>query len=90
MIAVNYLALRTLTEGLLDRMPDGSVVVSTASMAGNLWKKRAEAIDELLDLDLADGWTASLQWYDDTRPLSTRACTTSPRRSSSATRYDGR
>jgi NAD(P)-dependent dehydrogenase (short-subunit alcohol dehydrogenase family) len=34
-------------------------------MAGNLWKKRAEAIDELLELDLAGGWTPSLEWFDE-------------------------
>ena len=62
-IAVNYLAVRTLTEGLLDRMPEGGAIVNTASMAGNLWKKRADAIDELLGLDLEVGWTPSLQWF---------------------------
>ena len=64
-IAVNYLALRTLSEGLADRMPDGSAIVNTASTAGNLWKKRAEAIDELLALDMAGtGWNASLAWFE--------------------------
>ena len=64
-ITVNYLALRTMTEGLLDLMPEGGAVVNTASMAGNLWKKRVEPIDELLSLDLADGWTPSLTWFDE-------------------------
>jgi NAD(P)-dependent dehydrogenase (short-subunit alcohol dehydrogenase family) len=64
-MTVNYLAPRTLTEGLLDRMPEGGAVVNTASMAGNLWKKRVESIDELLSLDLADGWAPALQWYDE-------------------------
>lgn len=62
-IAVNYLSVRTLTESLLDRMPDGSAVANTASMAGNLWRTRADAIDELLALDLSGGWAASLQWF---------------------------
>jgi NAD(P)-dependent dehydrogenase (short-subunit alcohol dehydrogenase family) len=64
-IAVNYLALRTLTEGLLDLMPESGAIVNTASMAGNLWKKRAERIDELLSLDLADGWAPSLAWFEE-------------------------
>jgi NAD(P)-dependent dehydrogenase (short-subunit alcohol dehydrogenase family) len=63
-MTVNYLAPRTLTEALLERMPDGSAVVNTASMAGNLWRKRADVIDELLALDLTEGWEPSLQWYD--------------------------
>jgi NAD(P)-dependent dehydrogenase (short-subunit alcohol dehydrogenase family) len=62
-LAVNWLAVRTITEGLLDRMPGGSAIANTASMAGNLWKKRAEAIDELLALDPADGWQAAQQWF---------------------------
>ena len=63
-LGVNYLALRTLSEGLLDRMVDGSAIVNTASLAGSLWRKRAEAINTLLDLDLADGWGPSLEWFD--------------------------
>jgi NAD(P)-dependent dehydrogenase (short-subunit alcohol dehydrogenase family) len=64
-IAVNYLALRTLTEGLLDLMPEGGAIVNTASMAGNLWKKRAEQIDELLALDVAGGWAPALVWFEE-------------------------
>jgi NAD(P)-dependent dehydrogenase (short-subunit alcohol dehydrogenase family) len=64
-LAVNYLALRTLSEGLLDRMPEGSAIVNTASTAGHMWRKRAELINELLALDPADGWDAALQWLDD-------------------------
>ena len=59
-LSVNYLALRTLSEGLLDRMPEGSAIVNTASTAGHIWRKRAKEINELLDLDIADGWSASL------------------------------
>jgi NAD(P)-dependent dehydrogenase (short-subunit alcohol dehydrogenase family) len=63
-LAVNYLALRTLSEGLLDRMPEGSAIVNTASLAGSRWRKRAEAINALLDLDVSAGWGESLQWFD--------------------------
>src|SRR5262249_33611085 len=64
-LSVNYLALRTLSEGLLDRMPEGSAIVNTASTAGNLWRKRAEPIDEVLALDATDGWKPTLQWFDE-------------------------
>ena len=63
-MAVNYLALRTLSEGLLDCMPDGSAIVNTASTAGNLWRKRVKPINELLDLDPAAGWNPVLEWFD--------------------------
>ena len=36
-IAVNYLALRRLSERLLDRIPDGGAIVNTASTAGGQW-----------------------------------------------------
>jgi NAD(P)-dependent dehydrogenase (short-subunit alcohol dehydrogenase family) len=64
-LAVNYLALRTLSEGLLDRMPEGAAIVNTASLAGNLWRKRVKQINALLDIGLGEGWGASLQWFDD-------------------------
>jgi NAD(P)-dependent dehydrogenase (short-subunit alcohol dehydrogenase family) len=64
-ISVNYLALRTLSEELLDRMPEGGAIVNTASTAGNLWRKRVAQIDELLALDVGDAWAPSLQWFDE-------------------------
>ncbi|HEY3833677.1 MAG TPA: SDR family oxidoreductase [Acidimicrobiia bacterium] len=63
-LAVNYLALRTLSEGLLTKMPEGSAIVNTASTAGNLWRKRAKPINELLDNDLDNGWQPVLDWFD--------------------------
>jgi NAD(P)-dependent dehydrogenase (short-subunit alcohol dehydrogenase family) len=84
-LSVNYLALRTLSEGLLDHMPDGGAIVNTASTAGNLWRKRTEQIDELLALDLGDTWKPSLQWFDEHAGPSAKARTTSRRSSSSAT-----
>lgn len=66
-VAVNYLALRTISEGLLDRMPDGAIV-NTASLAGDLWRKRAQPINELLDIDVADGWSVSMDWFDANLP----------------------
>ena len=67
-LAVNYLALRALSEGVLDRMDDGGAIVNTASIAGNLWRKRVEPIDALLALDVAEGWSASLAWFETNLP----------------------
>ena len=67
-LAVNYLALRTLSEGLFDRMPEGGAIVNTASTAGGLWRKRAKEINALLDVDIAGGWAASLEWFATNRP----------------------
>ena len=39
-------------------------IVNTASLAGNLWKKRAEPINALLDLGV-DDWGKALQWFDE-------------------------
>jgi NAD(P)-dependent dehydrogenase (short-subunit alcohol dehydrogenase family) len=63
-LSVNYLALRSLSEGLIERMQDGGAIVNTASLAGNLWRKRADPINALLDVDIDDGWDASLRWFE--------------------------
>jgi len=49
-ISVNYLALRKLSEGLLERIPEGGAFVNTASIAGGQWPQRLEMINEVLDL----------------------------------------
>lgn len=67
-LAVNYLALRTLSEGVLDRMPEGSAIVNTSSLAGNLWRKRVQPINELLDIDVAGGWDPALEWCEEHLP----------------------
>ncbi len=67
-LAVNYLALRTLSEGLLDRIPEGGAIVNTASIAGNLWRKRSQPIGALLDIDVAAGWAASQRWFAENMP----------------------
>ena len=61
-LAVNYLALRRLSEGLLEQIPAGGAVVNTASIAGVAWPEHLTQINELLDL--AD-WDKSLEWLDD-------------------------
>jgi NAD(P)-dependent dehydrogenase (short-subunit alcohol dehydrogenase family) len=60
-ISVNYLALRTLSEGLLDRIPDGGAIVNTASTAGGQWPQHVEQINRLLEIE---GWGAALAWID--------------------------
>jgi NAD(P)-dependent dehydrogenase (short-subunit alcohol dehydrogenase family) len=62
--SVNYLALRTLSEGLLERIPEGGAIVNTASTAGGQWPARVAQINELLDLGV-DGWGAALAWYEE-------------------------
>lgn len=60
-LAVNYLALRRLSEGLLDRIPAGGAIVNTASIAGGRWPEHLAQINELLDLT---DWDAALDWVD--------------------------
>jgi NAD(P)-dependent dehydrogenase (short-subunit alcohol dehydrogenase family) len=60
-IAVNFLALRRLSESLLDRMPEGAAIVNTASTAGGQWAQRLSQITELLDLG---DWNDALEWFD--------------------------
>lgn len=60
-IGVNYLALRGLSEALLDRIPDGGAIVNTASTAGGQWATHLAEINDVLDLD---DWDATLAWVD--------------------------
>jgi NAD(P)-dependent dehydrogenase (short-subunit alcohol dehydrogenase family) len=60
-LAVNYLALRRLSEGLLERIPRGGAIVNTASTAGVNWPQHLGQINELLDLG---DWDKSLDWLD--------------------------
>jgi NAD(P)-dependent dehydrogenase (short-subunit alcohol dehydrogenase family) len=60
-IAVNYLALRRLSEQLLSRMPKGGAIVNTASMAGQGWPRRQQEINELISIG---DWDKSLEWVD--------------------------
>lgn len=60
-LSVNYLALRRLSEALLDRIPDGGAIVNTASIAGGRWMEHLEQINDLLDIG---DWEQSLAWVD--------------------------
>lgn len=61
-IAVNCLAPRRLTRALLPGMAAGSVVVNTASMAGNGYRDNLAFIDELLSIE---DWTKTLAWIEE-------------------------
>ncbi len=58
-IAVNCLAVRRLSEGLLDRIPAGGAIVNTASMAGQGWPAHLTEINELIAIG---DWDKSLEW----------------------------
>lgn len=60
-MAVNYLAVRRMTDRLADRMPRGGTVAITASIAGGQWAAHLEQIRELFGID---GWEESLAWVD--------------------------
>jgi NAD(P)-dependent dehydrogenase (short-subunit alcohol dehydrogenase family) len=60
-LAVNYLALRRLSEQLLERIPAGGSIVNTASIAGGRWPEHVGEINELLDIG---DWDKSLEWID--------------------------
>jgi NAD(P)-dependent dehydrogenase (short-subunit alcohol dehydrogenase family) len=60
-LAVNYLALRRLSEGLAERMPAGAAIANTASIAGGRWPERRVQIEELLSID---AWDKALAWFD--------------------------
>jgi NAD(P)-dependent dehydrogenase (short-subunit alcohol dehydrogenase family) len=60
-IGVNYLALRRLSESLLDRIPDGGAIVNTASTAGGQWATHLAELTQVLELD---GWSDTLAWID--------------------------
>jgi NAD(P)-dependent dehydrogenase (short-subunit alcohol dehydrogenase family) len=60
-IGVNYLALRRLSESLLDRIPEGGAIVNTASTAGGQWATHLAELTQVLELD---GWDETLAWVD--------------------------
>jgi hypothetical protein len=47
-MSVNYLALRRLSEGLLDRIPAGGAITNTASIVGGQWQSHLAEIISLL------------------------------------------
>lgn len=61
-LGVNYLALRRLSEGLLEQIPAGGAIVNTASIAGGQWATHLAEINELIDI--GGGWDKSLEWVE--------------------------
>lgn len=61
-LAVNYLALRKLSEELLPRINQGGAIVNTASIAGGQWQSHFAEINELLDIG---DWDKSLEWVEE-------------------------
>jgi NAD(P)-dependent dehydrogenase (short-subunit alcohol dehydrogenase family) len=61
-LAVNYLALRRLSERLLDRIPSGGAIVNTASIAGGQWASHFAEINDLLAIE---DWDKALEWVED-------------------------
>ena len=61
-LAINYLAVRRLSEGVLEHMPSGGAIVNTASMGGGRYPERLDRINELLDIA---AWEPSLAWLDE-------------------------
>jgi NAD(P)-dependent dehydrogenase (short-subunit alcohol dehydrogenase family) len=53
-LRVNYLGLRYLTEGVIERLSEGGAVVSVASRAGLIWRDHLDAILELMDMNTAE------------------------------------
>jgi NAD(P)-dependent dehydrogenase (short-subunit alcohol dehydrogenase family) len=60
--AVNALAVRRLTFGLLSQIPSGGAVVNTASTAGGGY---AAHLTGLLELVAIDDWAAAARWIED-------------------------
>jgi NAD(P)-dependent dehydrogenase (short-subunit alcohol dehydrogenase family) len=58
--AVNFLALRKLSEGLLPQINAGGAIVNTASIAGGQWMTRLAEITELIGIT---GWSEAAEWY---------------------------
>ena len=58
-IAVNFLALRHLTEALTPRMASGGAVANVSSIAGSDWHRRA---DKLRDILASEDYQAGERW----------------------------
>jgi NAD(P)-dependent dehydrogenase (short-subunit alcohol dehydrogenase family) len=64
---VNFLGLRELTEGVIDRIRPGGAVVNVASIAGAAWQKR---IAVLIELVTSADFEAGLKWVVEKGPSS--------------------
>jgi len=69
-IAVNFLGLRYLTEGLADQITDGGAIVNVASIAGNAWQANMAEVKLLL---ATPSFEDGLAWATDSSMDGTRA-----------------
>jgi len=60
-MAINVFGLRKLTDALFDAVADGGSVVNVSSIAGNNWRKRRQAIVDLL---ATDGFEEGAAWWE--------------------------
>jgi NAD(P)-dependent dehydrogenase (short-subunit alcohol dehydrogenase family) len=60
-VRVNFLGLRAFLEAVLDRMPEGSAIVSTASTGGRGW---LENIDTVIGLARTNGFAEGRAWAE--------------------------
>lgn len=59
-MAINFFGLRKLTEAVFDRIADRGTVVSVSSIAGNNWRKRRAALNDLL---ATPDFEAGMDWW---------------------------
>jgi NAD(P)-dependent dehydrogenase (short-subunit alcohol dehydrogenase family) len=60
-VRINFLGLRTLVETLIDRIPRGGAIASTASVAGRAWRQNA---DMMLRLVRTNGFDEGRVWAE--------------------------
>lgn len=60
-VHVNFLGLRELTEGVVDRIPDGGAIVSAASLAGSAYQSNAP---DVIGLVRTGTFEAGIEWLD--------------------------
>jgi NAD(P)-dependent dehydrogenase (short-subunit alcohol dehydrogenase family) len=69
-IAVNFLGLRHLTEGLADQITDGGAIVNVASIAGNQWQTNLAEVKLLL---ATPSFEDGVAWTNDNSMTGTRS-----------------
>jgi NAD(P)-dependent dehydrogenase (short-subunit alcohol dehydrogenase family) len=60
-MAINFFAMRTLTESVALKMGEGAAVVSVASVAASNWVNNREVLSELIQID---DWSQAQGWCD--------------------------
>lgn len=53
-LRVNYFGLRSVLNGMLDRLSRGAAIVNTASRAGAMWRRNLDEVKALMALDPED------------------------------------